>query len=106
MASLISRILVVLLPIILILIPGLRVIPAIYRWGTRMRILRWYRQLLALEQDMLTRVDSDKQKVLLERLDQIEQAVNNMKIPASFADQFYILRGHVIFVRNRLIQNE
>jgi TRAP-type uncharacterized transport system substrate-binding protein len=106
MASLISRILVVLLPIILILIPGLRVIPAIYRWGTRMRILRWYRQLLALEQDMLTRVDSDKQRVLLERLDQIEQAVNNMKIPASFADQFYILRGHVIFVRNRLIQNE
>ncbi len=105
MASLVSRILVVFLPIILILIPGLRVIPAIYRWGTRMRIFRWYRQLLALEQEMLTRVNGDKQKVLLERLDQIEQAVNNMKVPASFADQFYVLRGHIIFVRNRLLQN-
>lgn len=105
MASLVSRILVVFLPIFFILIPGLRVIPAIYRWGTRMRIYRWYRQLLALEQEMLTHVFDGRQTSLLERLDQIEQAVNNMKVPASFADQFYILRGHIIFVRNRLLQN-
>ena len=39
MASLINRILVVFLPIVLILIPGLRIIPSIYKWGTKMRIL-------------------------------------------------------------------
>jgi TRAP-type uncharacterized transport system substrate-binding protein len=104
MASLINRILVVFLPIVLILIPGLRVIPAIYRWGTKMRLFRWYRQLLALEQDMLAGSDADRRKALLARLDQIEQAVNNMKVPASFADQFYVLRGHVDFVRNRLFE--
>ena len=104
MASLISRILVVFLPIILILIPGLRVIPAIYRWGTKMRIYRWYRQLLALEQDMITQMDANKQKELLTRLDQIEQTVDSMKVPASFADQFYVLRGHVGFVRARLLE--
>ena len=32
-------------------------------------------------------------------LDDIEQAVNRMKVPASFADQFYSLRGHIDFVR-------
>jgi TRAP-type uncharacterized transport system substrate-binding protein len=104
MASLINRILVVFLPIVLILIPGLRVIPAIYRWGTKMRIYRWYRQLLALEQDMLARMDAGKQKELLARLDQIEQSVDNMKVPTSFADQFYVLRGHVSFVRARLLE--
>ena len=104
MASLINRILVVFLPIILILIPGLRVIPAIYQWGTKMRIYRWYRQLLALEQDMIARMDKNKQKELLERLDQIEQAVDNMKVPTSFADQFYVLRGHVDFVRAKLME--
>jgi hypothetical protein len=104
MASLINRILVVFLPIVLILIPGLRVIPAIYQWGTKMRIYRWYRQLLALEQDMIDRMDTNKQKELLARLDQIEQAVNNMKVPASFANQFYVLRGHVGFVRARLME--
>jgi hypothetical protein len=28
--------------------------------------------------------------------------VNNLKVPASFAYQFYALRGHVAFVRARL----
>jgi NMT1-like family len=104
MASLINRILVVFLPIVLILIPGLRVIPAIYQWGTKMRIYRWYRQLLALEQDMIAGMDKNKQKELLARLDQIEQAVDNMKVPTSFADQFYVLRGHVGFVRAKLLE--
>ncbi len=104
MASLINRILVVFLPIILILIPGLRVIPALYQWGTKMRIYRWYRQLLALEQDMIARMDKNRQKELLARLDQIEQAVDNMKVPTSFADQFYVLRGHVDFVRAKLME--
>jgi hypothetical protein len=104
MASLINRILVVFLPIVLILIPGLRVIPAIYTWGTKMRIYRWYRQLLALEQDMFTRMDANKQKELLARLNQIGQAIDNMKVPTSFADQFYGLKGHVGFVRARIIE--
>jgi hypothetical protein len=38
----------------------------------------------------------------MERLDHIEEAVNRMKVPASFADQFYGLRGHIVFVRTRL----
>jgi len=104
MASLINRILVVFLPIVLILIPGLRVIPSIYQWGTKMRIYRWYRQLLTLEQDMIVRIDAGKRKELLARLDQIEKAVDNMKVPTSFANQFYVLRGHVSFVRGKLLE--
>jgi hypothetical protein len=104
MASLINRILVVFLPIVLILIPGLRVIPAIYQWGTKMRIYRWYRQLLALEQDVNDRIDANEKKELLARLDQIEQAVDSMKVPASLANEFYMLRGHVDFVRARIME--
>ncbi|PWU16860.1 MAG: C4-dicarboxylate ABC transporter substrate-binding protein [Verrucomicrobia bacterium] len=36
---------------------------------------------------------------LLGRLDEIESGVNRIKIPASFADQFYGLREHIDFVR-------
>jgi hypothetical protein len=35
----------------------------------------------------------------LQRLDEIEKAVKQMKVPASFADQFYSLRGHIDYVR-------
>jgi len=39
-------------------------------------------------------------------LDQIEQTVDSMKVPASFADQIYVLRGHVGFVRARLLERK
>jgi hypothetical protein len=101
-ASLLNRILVVIVPLILVLIPGLKSIPVIYRWRMRLRILRWYRALLVLEGDLKLNATSAQQDKLLGRLDQIEQSVNNMKVPASFADQFYALRSHVAIVRDRL----
>jgi hypothetical protein len=35
----------------------------------------------------------DVKSRLLQRLEEIEKAVNKMKVPASFANQFYGLRG-------------
>ena len=101
-ASLVNRILVVFVPMIVLLLPALRLIPAIYRWRFRSRISRWYRALLMIEQDLLAQVAADQRQALMERLDNIEEAVNRMKVPASFADQFYGLRGHITFVRARL----
>ena len=36
------------------------------------------------------------------RVDEIEEAVDHLNIPASFAAQFYDLRAHIVFVRQRL----
>jgi len=102
MASLLNRIVVVIVPLILILIPGLKSIPVIYRWRMRLRILRWYRALLVLEGDLRMDETSAQQDDLLRRLDHIEESVNNMKVAASFADQFYALRSHIAIVRDRL----
>jgi hypothetical protein len=85
-----------------VLFPVLRLIPALYRWRIRMLIYRWYRELLALERDMMAGPAPDKREALLVRIDQIETEVNKMKVPASFADQFYVLRGHIIFVHEQL----
>ncbi|MCE5265207.1 MAG: C4-dicarboxylate ABC transporter substrate-binding protein [Deltaproteobacteria bacterium] len=103
MASRLNRILVVIVPMILVLIPGLKSIPVIFRWRMRLRILRWYRALLVLESNLGLNAASDTREELLGRLDRIEQAVNHMKVPASFADQFYSLRSHIAIVRTRLI---
>jgi TRAP-type uncharacterized transport system substrate-binding protein len=102
-ASLVNRLVVVFVPMVVLLLPVLRLIPAIYRWRFRSRIFRWYRALMVIEQDLMAQLASDKQKALLERLDNIEEAVNRMKVPASFADQFYDLRVHIRFVRARLM---
>jgi len=102
-ASLVNRVVVVFVPMIVLLLPALRLIPAIYRWRFRSRIFRWYRALLMIEQDLVTQFAPEKRKALVERLDNIEEAVNRMKVPASFGDQFYGLRGHIKFVRARLM---
>ena len=102
LASLTSRIVIVFIPMIVVLIPLLRSIPTVYRWRMRSRIFRWYRALLGLERTFMEAPDAANREVLLKRLDEIELAVNRMKIPASFADLFYALRGHIDFVRHLL----
>jgi hypothetical protein len=103
LASLLSRILMSFVPMIVVMIPILRIIPALYRWRMKLRIYRWYRALLVLEKDLTANLTSEKREELLGRVIHIEKEVNKMKVPASFGDQFYGLRGHVSLVRDRLI---
>ena len=102
LASLFDRTMVVLVPIALLLIPGLRLMPGIYRWRIRMRLYKRYGELMALEREILGRPSPEQQAELGKRLDEIEQRVNGIKMPLPFADQFYVLREHINFVRRRL----
>jgi TRAP-type uncharacterized transport system substrate-binding protein len=104
LASLLNRVVVVFVPMLLILIPGMRSIPRIYRWQVRLRIIRWYRALMVLEKSMAGPLKPDKGEEMQRQLENIERAVNKMKVPASFAEQFYELRIHIEFVRAKLTQ--
>jgi len=101
LASLLDRAVVIVLPVILLLIPGIRLVPMLYGWRVRSRIYRWYGELIALERG-ISRESAEDQAEILRRLDEIEMAVNRMKMPLAFADQFYVLREHIGFVRARL----
>jgi hypothetical protein len=102
LASLVRRILLAFVPAIVVLIPGLRVLPALYRLRIRLRLYRWYRALLALERGSPGASAPEKRRQWLAKLDHIETEVNRLKVPASFADQFYGLREHIQFVRDRM----
>ncbi|HET6421769.1 MAG TPA: TAXI family TRAP transporter solute-binding subunit [Geobacteraceae bacterium] len=102
LASLVDRALVVLLPIIVVLVPGLKMVPALYSWRIRSRIYRWYGRLIALERGIFAQPTYEERIELLERLEDIESGVNKMKVPLAYANQFYVLREHIRFVRERL----
>lgn len=102
-ASLIARALAVLVPIALLLIPGIKIAPVIYRWRIESRIHRWYKVLLDLEREAQSSTGAERRAELLKRLDEIEARVNKIVVPASFGDLFYGLRGHVNFVRDNLL---
>ena len=104
-ASLVDRTLVVLLPIILVLIPGLRLAPTLYGWRARSRIYRRYGELMALERVAMAQPTSEQRTELLRRLDDIEKSVIALKMPGSLADQVYVLRQHINFVRRQLAKD-
>ncbi|MFX5747602.1 hypothetical protein ABTE19_22005, partial [Acinetobacter baumannii] len=67
MASLVDRAVVIVLPVILVLIPGIRLVPMLYGWRVRSRIYRWYGELIALERG-LSRESPEEQAEMLKRL--------------------------------------
>jgi len=102
LATIVDRIVVVLIPALILLIPALRLIPAIYSWRVRRRIHRRYAELMALERLTLAADTEEQRQPLRQRLEEIDKAVITLKIPAAFADQVYVLREHIKFVRERL----
>ena len=72
----------------------------------RSRIYRWYGALIALERSALGEHTAAERVQLLDRLDDIEESVNRMKMPLAYAGQFYVLREHIGFVRERLTAHD
>ena len=103
LANLIDRLVVVIVPLLVILVPASRVVPTLYRWRMRSRIYRWYGALMAIEREMLAQPTPEEQDRLLKRINAIEHSVNELKTPPSFADQLYVLRDHVSMVRQNLL---
>ncbi|NML30793.1 TAXI family TRAP transporter solute-binding subunit [Paraburkholderia antibiotica] len=104
-ASLADRLLVIVVPLIVLLVPALRVVPGLYAWRVKSRIYRWYGALIALERGALSEHSATERDALIEKLDTIEDSVNGMKMPLAYADQFYVLREHIGFVRRRLAES-
>jgi len=103
MASLANRILLAFVPIIVLLIPAMKLLPNLLSLRVKLRIYQWYRALLMVERD-LHGWPAEQRPKLLGRLDHIEQEVNRMKVPASYADQFYSLRESIGFVRGKVTE--
>jgi TRAP transporter TAXI family solute receptor len=101
LASLMDRLLVVLVPVFVLLIPGLKLAPGLYSWRIRSRIYRWYGILIALERSMLAEPEPEERQRLLKKLDEVEAGVNKMKVPLAYSEHYYVLRDHIVFVRDR-----
>jgi len=102
LASVVNRMLVAFLPVVLVLVPALRFFPSAYKWRVQMKLYHFYRRLLRVEKDSFGAPAREQEQALNQRLNEIEDAVNKLKVPASFADQYYGLRNHIMFVRERL----
>ena len=101
-AALLDRAFILILPLIGIIFPLIRVVPAMYNWRMRRRILYWYRELKNLEND-LPKSASPELVLMKEReLDRIEEGVRRISVPIHLSADLYNLRDHVEFVKRRI----
>ena len=94
--------LVLLIPILAVLLPLGKAVPAIYVWSVRRRLIYWYRQLTALEHRLETGEGWEHLAESQAEIERIDAAARRMRVPAYFSDQLYDLRGHIDLVRQRL----
>jgi hypothetical protein len=98
-AVLVDRLWLTLLPVLALLIPLGRIVPAVYRWRVRSRIYRWYAKLKELELEVDETSTPEQLNELLARLDEIEHAVNRINTPLAYTDNLYAFRQNVNLVR-------
>jgi TRAP-type uncharacterized transport system substrate-binding protein len=101
-ATWVDRMGVVLLPILAILIPLVKLAPAVYGWRIRARVYHWYGELKFLEVQLRDAPETASLPKVLERLDWIENQVNHIHLPLSFSNHLYFLREHIELVRNAI----
>lgn len=102
LATLVDRLIILLLPALGVLIPALRFAPALYTWRVRRRIVYWYRELKRVEAKVSSGANSAVVAAAMDEIDRIEEAVNRLPVPLGFANQLYDLREHIDVVRRRL----
>ncbi|OGB26777.1 MAG: C4-dicarboxylate ABC transporter substrate-binding protein [Burkholderiales bacterium RIFCSPLOWO2_02_FULL_57_36] len=105
-ANFFDRMWVVIVALGALILPLSRIVPPLYVWKVRSRVYRWYAQLRNVEQ-AIEDVPQDRRAEVysgqLVQLNALEERVNHISIPLSFAEELYGLRSHINFVRKRIL---
>lgn len=105
LANFFERMWVVIIALGALILPLSRIVPPLYVWRVRSRVYRWYGQLRTVEQaveEVAPEQRAAAYPAQLARLNEIEEKVNQISIPLSFATELYGLRSHINFVRERV----
>lgn len=102
LASLMDRLKIMIIPLIMLMMPLLRVAPPLVRWQTRRKIYMWYDELRRIDQLSIEGMSVTEANQALEHLHQLEQQIARIGVPLSYMEEYYNLRLHLNLVRTRV----
>jgi TRAP transporter TAXI family solute receptor len=103
-AILVSRITILLLPLVAVVLPLFKLMPIVYRWRIRSKIYRWYSKLRAFDPERHKEEGTERLQAYLVKLEGIEAKVANISVPLSYSEELYHLRMHIDMLRGKLKQ--
>ena len=103
-ATFIDRMIIVLIPIGMVIIPLIGILPWVYTWKNRSKYYRWYRELRNIERELTEQMKPEVIKESRAKLDRMEQAVDGIRLSVAFFDEVFVLKEHIQMVRQKLIR--
>jgi hypothetical protein len=106
LAEFIDRMLIMLMPLIAFAYPIIHSMPNFRRQRVLKRLRQQYGKLKFLESDILNHYEPSRQDEYIDSLDKLERDVISLKVPHSFAENYFELRSNIDFVRDKLKQKD
>jgi TRAP-type uncharacterized transport system substrate-binding protein len=104
MATFAERMIRIIIPVGIVLLPLLRIVPWLYTWRNRSKFYRWYEELKYLELEITEHPQPERLLDYQARLDRIEDSVRKVNVPLAFYDEIYTMREHIAFVRGKIVR--
>jgi TRAP-type uncharacterized transport system substrate-binding protein len=102
LAGLTERVLILLIPLLVVVFPLVRFLPAIYQYMVEHRIYRLYGELRVLEGQLeqagATRVPGG----LAAALDDLATRANHLSVPLAYSQRLFILKSHIALAKAAL----
>lgn len=105
-ASLVDRLIILVIPLLVVLIPLSKLAGPVYRWRIRSRIYKWYKFLRETDQKIVGGTIHESLSQERQRLNELQTELSSVEVPLSYSDELYQLRQHVEFVSRRLQEIE
>jgi len=97
LAGLMERILILLVPLVVVVFPLVRFLPAIYQYMVEYRIYRLYGELRVLEAE-LERGGAEREQ-LAAALNDLAARANHLSVPLAYSQRLFILKSHIAMAR-------
>jgi TRAP-type uncharacterized transport system substrate-binding protein len=95
-----ERLLFIMLPLLVIALPAIAYLPKVYDWRIRSKLDGWYAEVNRVERAALDASgDLLRQR---ERMNDIDERLNRVKVPKAYLSRLYTLRQHAAYVRRLL----
>jgi uncharacterized protein len=103
LASPADRLKVMIIPILVVLMPLLRLAPVLVKRLVRRKVYLWYSVLRAIDKKLASGMQPQEAKESLAKLREIErQVLSTVDVPLSFMEEFYNLQAHILMLEQKL----
>jgi TRAP transporter TAXI family solute receptor len=102
LASMIDRLIILIVPLLVVLIPLIRTMPPLLRYRIQRRIFRRYKRVRQIEERLHPSSPREDLQAGHDELVAMDKSLATLKIPISFVEELYNLRNNVNYVRTRI----